>query len=71
MLLDMFYRHLVTLFLILLFSIKLWTRKSFRNTETRYFWLTVISCLMLVLEDTLEVMAEAKSTKIFCSPCLL
>jgi len=59
MLLDMFYRHLVTLFLILLFSIKLWTRKSFRNTETRYFWLTVISCLMLVLEDTLEVMAEA------------
>lgn len=62
MLLDMLYRHLVTLFLILLFSIKLWSRKSFRNTETRYFWLTVISCLMLVVEDTLEVMAETDSS---------
>ena len=58
MLLDMFHRHLVSLFLILLFSIRLWTRKSFRNAEARYFWVTVVSCLMLALEDTLETMAS-------------
>lgn len=58
MLTDMFNRHLVTLFLILLFSVMLWTRKSFRNMATRYFWLTVISCLLLVLEDSLEGMAS-------------
>lgn len=58
MLTDILCRHLVTLFLILLFSIRLWTRKSFQNMATRYFWLTVISCLLLVLEDVLEVIAS-------------
>ena len=57
MLEDLFFRHLVTLFLILLFSIKLWSRKSFRDTDTRYLWLTVISCIILVFEDSLEAMA--------------
>lgn len=56
--LDLLFRHhLVTLFMILLFSIKLWTRRSFKDTETKYFWMTLISCLLLVLEDTLETMA--------------
>ena len=58
MLLDMLFRHLVTLFLILLFSLKLWNQKSVRDTERKYFWLTVISCLMLVLEDVLEVFSS-------------
>ena len=62
MLSEMLFRHLVTLFLIVLFSIKLWTRKSFRNMETRYFWLTVISCLLLVLEDIVEVAASEDPT---------
>ena len=54
--LDMLTRHWVTVFTILLFSIKLWPRKRFRNTETKYFWITVLSCFFLVLEDTYESM---------------
>ena len=50
----LFYRHLVTLFLILIFSLKLGGKKSFRDVETKYFWVTVFSCLILVLEDSLE-----------------
>ena len=48
----------MTLFLILLFSIMLTSRKSFRDAETKYFWLTVIVCLLLVLEDILELLAS-------------
>ena len=55
MLTNMLFHHLVTLFLILLFSIKLWSRKSFRGMETKYFWVPVLSCLVLVIEDTLEL----------------
>ena len=58
MLQEMFHRHLVSLFLILLFSLKLRTRKSFQNMATRYFWLTVVSCLLLALEDAIEVMTS-------------
>ena len=55
---DMLIRHMVTLFLILLFSILLWNQKSPRDAEQRYFWLTVLSCLMLVLEDSLEIITS-------------
>ena len=58
MLIDMLYRHWVTIFAILIFCIKLWPRKRFRNTETNYFWLTVLSCLFLVVEDSLEVVCS-------------
>ena len=54
MLVDMLHRHWVTIFAIILFSIKLWPRKRFRNTETRYFWITALSCLFLVIEDAFE-----------------
>ena len=54
MLVDMLHRHWVTIFAVILFSIKLWPKKRFRNTETKYFWLTVLSCLILVLEDSFE-----------------
>lgn len=49
MLLDFLFRHLVTLFLILLFSIMLHNQKSSRDTEQKYFWMTVLSCLLLVV----------------------
>ena len=58
MLLDMLYRHLVTLFLIALFSIMLFNQRSSRDTEQRYFWITVLSCLFLVAEDVLEVLSS-------------
>ena len=54
---EIFSQNLVTLFLILLFSIKLLTKKSFRNTDNRYFWLTTVSCFLLIIEDILEAMA--------------
>ena len=54
MITEMFCRHWVSIFTILIFSIKLWPRKRFRNTETKYFWVTVLSCLFLVVEDALE-----------------
>lgn len=57
MLTELLHRHLVTLFMILLFGIILWPRKTFRNTETRYFWLTLIVCFLLVVEDIVESMA--------------
>ncbi|MBR1797516.1 MAG: GGDEF domain-containing protein [Clostridiales bacterium] len=53
----MILRHFVTLFVILLFSIKLWSRKSFRDSQTKYFWVVVISCLVLVFEDFFELLA--------------
>ena len=58
MLLDILCRHLVTLFLIALFSIMLFNQRSSRGTEQRYFWVTVLSCLFLVLEDVLELAAS-------------
>ena len=54
MLLDMIYRHMVAAFLIILFSILMWRQRSSRDADLRCFWLTVISCLLLVLEDILE-----------------
>ena len=58
MLSDMLTRHLVTMFLIFLFSIMLRNRKSSRDTEQRYFWVTVLSCLVLAFEDSLEAIAS-------------
>ena len=58
MLQDMLPRHLVTLFLIILLSILLRSQKSFRDSELRYFWLTVLSCLLLMFEDALEIIAS-------------
>lgn len=58
MLAEMLPRHLVTLFLVLLFGFRLRSGKSFHNTETRYFWLTLISCLLLMIEDALEQIAS-------------
>ena len=65
MLLDMLFRHMVTLFMILFFSILLWNQKSSRDTELRYFWLTVLSCLILVVEDALESMAAEDPSLLF------
>ena len=55
MLQELLIDHLVTLFLILLFGITLYNRRlSSRGTEQRYFWLTVISVLLLVFQNELE-----------------
>ena len=54
MVVDMLYRHWVTIFAILLFCIKLWPGKKFRNTDTKYFWFTAACCFGLVVQDTFE-----------------
>ena len=54
MIVDMLHRHWVSIFAVILFCIKLWPRKRFRNTETGYFWVTALSCLFLIFEDTFE-----------------
>ena len=54
--------HFISLFLILLFSIRLSTQKSLRDRELRYFWLTVVTCLLLVIQDLLETAASEDPT---------
>ena len=51
-------RHFISLFLVLLFAIRLSSQRSARDKELRYFWLTVISCFFLVVEDQLETLAS-------------
>ena len=51
-------RHFISLFLIFLFAIRLGSQRSAKDKGLNYFWLTVISCLLLVLEDSLEMWAR-------------
>ncbi|MBO4926093.1 MAG: GGDEF domain-containing protein [Clostridia bacterium] len=46
--------HFTTLFLILLCGIKLHAQKKARDVELRFFWLTLICCFLLTMEDILE-----------------
>ena len=46
--------HYITVFLILLLSIKLHAQQKVRDMDLRFYWLTLISCLLLVVEDVLE-----------------
>ena len=56
---DILLDNMVTLFLILLFGIRLLNKKSFQNAETKFFWLTLVSCLLLVFDDAFEALAAA------------
>ena len=53
---DLLGRHSISLFLILLFTIRLSSQRAARDKELRYFWMTVVSCFLLVLQDILPVM---------------
>ena len=48
---DMIATHFITLLLIVVYAIKLSDQKKASDAELRYFWMTVICCLLLVLED--------------------
>ena len=50
--------YFITLFMILLFSIRLLSEQSKENSEIRYFWLTVVCCFLLIVEDLLETFAS-------------
>ena len=50
--------HFITLFLVVLISIKLYAQKKSRDVELRYYWLTLFCCASLVLQDVFETFAS-------------
>ena len=46
--------HYITIFLVILLGIKLHAQGKTRDVELRYYWLTLICCALLVVEDVLE-----------------
>ncbi len=58
-------KHFVSLFLILLFSIRLSSHTHTKEKDLRYFWLTVVSCFLLVLQEMAEVVASKRPELIF------
>ncbi len=51
---SMIATHFVTLLLIVVYAIKLMDQKKAKDAELHYFWMTLICCLLLVLEDVCE-----------------
>ncbi|MBQ6399204.1 MAG: EAL domain-containing protein [Clostridia bacterium] len=51
-------RHFISLALVFLFSVRLGSQRSARDKEFRFFWLTVISCFLLILQDHAELIAS-------------
>ena len=52
---DLFGRHFGALVLVVLFAILLYSQRNTRDKELRYFWVTLISCFLLVIQDWLEL----------------
>ncbi len=46
--------HFLTVFLIVVFSLKLATFREYKDAQVRYLWLSVICTALLVLQDMLE-----------------
>ena len=46
--------HYTTLFLFVLFGLKLHAQKKIRDADLRFYWATLICCFLLVVEDVLE-----------------
>jgi len=62
--------HFISLFLILLFAIWLRSQRTTRDKELQYFWMTVISCFLLVVQDIQETMASLDPSMRFWRTCL-
>jgi len=58
-------RFFISLFLILLFGIRLSSQRVSRDKGLRYFWLTVITCLLLIVQDYTEMIASENPDLIF------
>ena len=48
-------KYFIPLFLIAGFSMKLWSSRGSSDRSQRYYWLTVISTLILIVADTMEI----------------
>ena len=46
--------HFITVFLVILVALKLHAQQKVRDAELRFYWMTLICCFLLVLEDVLE-----------------
>lgn len=54
-------KHFITLFLIIGFSMRLWSKRGSTDESLRYYWLTVISTLILIIADSGEVWSQGSS----------
>lgn len=46
--------HFTTILLVILCGIKLYSQKRNRKADLRYFWVTLLCCVLLVIQDILE-----------------
>ncbi len=46
--------HYITIVLGVVFGVKLYNQKRTKNAELRYFWMTLICCFLLAVEDVVE-----------------
>ena len=57
--------HVCTLFLVVLCTVKLLSQKTSRDIELRFFWIPVVCCFLLVVEDTLETYTALYPSMVF------
>ena len=50
--------HYITIFLVILFGIKLYAQRKTRDVDIRFYWLTLFCCALLVVQDALESVAS-------------
>ncbi len=62
---DLLGTHFISLALVFLFAIRLSSQRAARDTELRYFWITVVCSFLLVLEDYLESLCSLEPALIF------
>ena len=58
---HMVMNHFTTVLLVILCGIKLHSQKKARDVEMRYFWVTLLSCFLLAIQDALETYAASDS----------
>ena len=51
---DVIYNHFTTVLLVILCGIKLHSQRKAKDVEMHYFWMTLICCFLLAVEDSLE-----------------
>ena len=51
---DLATKSFITIVLCVVFGVKLYNQKRAKNAEFRYFWMTLICCFLLVIEDAVE-----------------
>ena len=62
---ELVYRHFLTLFLIVGFSMKLWHQRGSMDHSLRYHWLTILSTLILIVVDSGELWAAEDPSRRF------